>query len=188
MTHYVGLTGRKRSGKNTAGAAFENMGFESMSFAMPIKLMLASLLEYQGVDPAIIYRMLDDDLKEVPTPYLQGKTPRQAMQTLGTEWGRVMIGDTLWSDALIRASHGYDNVVVTDVRFPNELKALNEKGAFIYRVVRPDNPAGNDDHPSETFIDGLDVTSEIINQAPTAEAFMLQVMKTFFDDGQSGAA
>lgn len=181
MSTIIGFTGRKRSGKDTASAVFEAAGFERLSFAGPIKDMLGVLLEYQGVTEDVIERMLEGDLKEVPTPFLQGRSPRYAMQTLGTEWGRAMIGDALWVDALLNASEFYEQVVVSDVRFPNEVTALKEAGAVIYRISRPDNPLGaNDNHASEANIDTLEVDGEILNTAPTAEAFQ-EELTSFFD-------
>ena len=47
--------------------------------------MLRKLLACQGADAEMIRRMIDGDLKEAPTPLLEGRTPRHAMQTLGTD-------------------------------------------------------------------------------------------------------
>ncbi len=39
---------------------------------------------------------IEGSLKAKPCSLLAGKTPRHAMQTLGTEWGRNCIGDGFW--------------------------------------------------------------------------------------------
>ena len=176
----IGLTGRKRSGKDTAGAALVAMGFTRKSFAHPIKLMLAALLLYQGVPGDVIERMLEGDLKEVNSEYLNGRSPRHAMQTLGTEWGRGLIADSIWVDVLLRSCAGHEKVVVTDVRFPNEVDALrSEFGAEVYRVVRPGLEAANDNHPSETQIDSLAVDGIIQNVDLTAAGFTAHVLGKF---------
>lgn len=165
-----GLTGRKRSGKDTAGEVFEAMGFTRLSFAAPIKIMIGALLTYQGVDDETVYEMLEGSLKETPTEYLGGRSPRHAMQTLGTEWGRNMITDTLWIDALLNAAQQHELVVVTDVRFPNEVEVCDQ----VWRISRPGNTAV-DAHPSEAQIDDLDVEADLVNDAPSAEVFQDRV-------------
>ena len=40
---------------------------------------------------------IDGRWKEHPCSLLLNKTPRYAMQTLGTEWGRELIGENIWT-------------------------------------------------------------------------------------------
>jgi hypothetical protein len=78
----IALTGYAGSGKSTLAdiLACEH-GFTVVKFAGPLKAMLRAL----GLDE----REIEGDLKEQPCQLLAGHTPRRAMQTLGTEWGRV---------------------------------------------------------------------------------------------------
>lgn len=72
-----------------------------------------------------------------------GATPRALMQMIGTEWGRQMIGEDLWTGLWQKRvdEYGGDLVVVEDCRFVNELAAAKAAGeAVVMRVVRPDNP------------------------------------------------
>lgn len=167
----IGLAGRKRSGKDTAAIALQ--GYDRVSFAKPIKTMLRVLLSAAAVPSKDIERMVEGDLKEVPTPALGGHTPRHAMQTLGTEWGRQMISNTLWIDTALAdaAASGY-GTVITDVRFANEAAAIKAAGGVVIRVERPNRPIGVlEDHPSETAIDTLDVDFVLVNDAPNALDF-----------------
>lgn len=143
----IGLTGVAGSGKTTVAEILrEEWGAERRPFADPLKRMLRRLLEDQGVGLADACRMTSGDLKEITTEYLGGRTPREAMQTLGTEWGRAL-APTLWIDAWRRGleklalESGADDeelvVVVDDVRFPNEVAALRAFGGTIVRVERP---------------------------------------------------
>lgn len=185
VSDFVGLTGRKRSGKNTAALAYEAAGYTQMAFATPIKIMVIALLSYQGVDDETIGRMMDGDLKEVPTPFLAGRSPRHAMQTLGTEWGRKLMGEDIWIDMLVNASDQFEMVVVTDVRFPNEVEALRKRcHAEIVRITRPGLPAG-DGHASEAHIDTLEVDQDIVNDASSAEEFANTVARLLVDPGES---
>lgn len=158
----IGLTGAAGSGKTTvARHIVETMGGERRPFAGPLKQMLQTFLEDQGAGMAMAIRMVSGDLKEEPTDYLGGRTPRQAMQTLGTEWGRGL-SPTLWVDAW---RHGIERaslqasvdgvpalIVVDDVRFPNEVEAIRQLGGLIIRIDRPgsglEGAAGR--HASET--------------------------------------
>jgi hypothetical protein len=107
-------------------------------------------------------------------------TPRFALQQLGTEWGRHCY-QNVWVDHVLRTHERlqaggcyYDqrsglrlwshvcaaddfmaapkiNVIVPDVRFIGEIKAIKEAGGTIVRVVRPilKEPESLDLHPSE---------------------------------------
>lgn len=175
IPNFIGLAGRKRSGKDTAAAVLESMGFQKLAFAAPMKHMLSVLLQYQGVDVDVVERMLEGDLKEVPTPFLGGRSPRYALQKLGTEWGRDMMGEDFWVEILVNASDQFPAVVVSDVRFPNEVEILKTKRkAEIFRITRPGLDIPADAHPSENKIDELVVDQEIENAAPSPEAFQQQ--------------
>ncbi|MFN4091652.1 MAG: hypothetical protein ACK4FG_01995 [Brevundimonas sp.] len=173
MRALVGLTGRKRSGKDTAAAVFQASGYQSLSFATMLKQMLALMLQMQGLDDETIHRMLHDDLKEVPTPFLNSQTPRYAMQSLGTEWGRNLIHPNLWVDATMRAAENFDLVIIPDVRFPNEVKAILDRGGSVYRINR--EGVERDDHESEALVDTLQVTGDIYNTAGSAEDFQREI-------------
>jgi hypothetical protein len=155
----IGLIGKKGSGKDTAAEGLEAYGFQNVKFAGALKAMLRTLLAYQGADEDTIGRMIDGDLKEVPTEYLNGKTPRFAMQTLGTEWGRTLIGPDFWLDtAMKKAATG--DTVITDCRFPNEVDAVKNQGGTVIRIVAEgqtvfDETAVGVDHASETLMEQL---------------------------------
>ena len=171
----VGFTGRKRSGKDTAAAVFVHAGYHRLAFATPLKHMLGVLLQYQGVPASQAELMIEGNLKEVPSPFLGGRSPRHCMQTLGTEWGRGMVSDDLWVRTLVNTAQHFPLVVVSDVRFPNEVEAIKRAGGVVYRVVRP-GLSVEDMHPSEAQIDTLEVDGELLNIAPSAEEFQLEVL------------
>lgn len=129
----VAFTGLAGAGKSTAAAHLvKSRGFERVRFAGPLKAMMAAL----GCTAAEI----DGDRKEVPCDLLGGKTPRWAMQTIGTEWGRNLIDANLWirawRAAVDRLPAGTP-VVVDDCRFPNEAEAIRAAGGIIVRIERP---------------------------------------------------
>jgi len=83
-------------------------------------------------------------------------TPRILMQLVGTECGRQIIHPNIWVNSLMSeyteiidmspAPHrtsginmqslGYPNWIITDLRFPNELNAVNQREGFTIRINR----------------------------------------------------
>jgi hypothetical protein len=155
----IGLTGRKGAGKDTAASVLVAQGYENVKFAGALKDMIRTLLSYQGVDADTIERMIEGDLKEVPTRFLGGHTPRYAMQTLGTEWGRDKMGANFWVGTTkqkvraVRSAGG--KVVITDVRFLNEGVAVQEEGGIVYGVIADWIVPVEGEHESERQIDEL---------------------------------
>jgi hypothetical protein len=137
----VALTGAAGSGKSTATRYLvEHHGYTLVKFAGPLKDMLRAI----GLDDDEI----EGGLKEAPSEMLCGKTPRHAMQTLGTQWGRDCIGEDFWIRLWrYRAAMVGGRVVVDDCRFPNEAQAIRELGGIIIKLDGRGGIAGN--HASE---------------------------------------
>lgn len=150
----LGLVGRKGSGKDTAAEMLLSQGYQNVKFAGALKEMIRTLLAYQGLDAGTIERMIEGDLKEVPTDYLAGKTPRFAMQTLGTEWGRDLIGKNFWVGTAMRRAEGQPTVI-TDVRFHNELDAIAQAGGVNVGIEAEWIKPVDGEHESEALIDGI---------------------------------
>lgn len=158
----IGITGKKGSGKDTFASI---LGFTNVKMADPLKDMLRTLYRLAQTDDDIIERKIEGDLKEVPCEVLCGKTPRHAMQTLGTEW-RDGIGKELWSRIWLARVGGLLNakrpVVCTDIRFHHEAQAIRELGGFMVRVDRPGLATG-DVHISEVEMESIPVHYLVTN-------------------------
>jgi hypothetical protein len=139
----IAFTGPAGAGKSEAARALLELSREGglwrrVKFADILKAMLRTLYELNGVDYEDILHRLEGRLKELPDPILLGATPRTAMQTLGSEWGRDLIHPDLWVStwenrvrSLLRAGF---SVVVDDLRFPNEALAIRGLGGRIIEV------------------------------------------------------
>lgn len=153
MIKLIGFAGFAGAGKTTAAKYLgEKHGYIRTSFATPIKDMLQIL----GLDTA----HLSGHLKHTPTVLLGGKTPREAMQTLGTEWGRNLVHPDLWVEQWTDAAREHlgarRRVVVDDVRFENEVRAIEELGGKVLYLATSryfDPPQAV--HPSESPPAGL---------------------------------
>lgn len=160
----IALTGRKLSGKDTASEAFTALGYTPVKFAGALKAMLRALYEYCGMPDTEIERRIEGDLKEYACEVLCGQTTRFGMQTLGTEWGRQMIAEEIWVNALtLRVKHD-NRIIITDLRFPNELQVVRVLGGIVGRVVRPKFHGGTKlAHVSEQYVDDMQVDFEVRN-------------------------
>lgn len=141
----VAFTGRAGSGKSTAAARLvKRHGYQRVRFTGPLKAMLAAL--------GCTSEQIDGSEKETPCELLGGKTPRHAMQTLGSEWGRDLIAPDLWirawQAALAHVPVGVP-VVVDDCRFPNEAAAIRAAGGVIVAIDRPGAEGSAAGHVSE---------------------------------------
>lgn len=144
---WVGLTGPAGAGKTTAAQGLSEHGFKLERLADPLKGMLRAA--------GLTHDQVDGDLKEEPCDLLCGWSPRHAMQTLGTEWGRDTIGQDIWVRMWLHRVRGLPFVVSDDVRFPNEVEAIRDYAdrSVIIRIERP-GPAGTSlsSHVSETHV------------------------------------
>lgn len=167
----IGITGRKRHGKDTVARELTLKGFAIVRFADPLKNMIRAFYQTHEVSADIIERKIEGDLKEVPCDLLGGKTPRHAMQTLGTEWGRNLIDQNLWVDSLKSRVAHKAKVVVPDVRFGNECLAIHQIAGTVWRVDAKERvpPTEGASHSSETEIDRLAVDLEIPNNGTQFE-------------------
>lgn len=174
----VGFCGLAGAGKTTAaGILVAELGYRRIAFADPLKAMARAF----GLGP----RELSGDLKEAPCDLLCGRTPRQFMQMLGTEFGRDMIGTDLWlrswrrSVEAVIASEGHNLIVADDVRFPQEADAIRSMGGIVVRIERMGaGSASGGSHPSETTPIAVDAT--IVNDGD--EATLRRALKTYLTE------
>lgn len=128
----VAFTGQAGAGKSTATRYLvENHGYTLVKFAGPLKDMLRSI--------GMAEDEIEGNYKETPLAYLCGKTPRHAMQTLGSQWGRDCIGKdfwvNIWGQRVLSVLRYGGRVVVDDCRFPNEAAAVRKLGGDVYMIA-----------------------------------------------------
>lgn len=130
MTGLLAITGPAGSGKTTVGDMLVSKGWHRVKFAGPLKAMCRAM--------GMTDEMIEGSLKETPIDWLGGKTPRYVMQMLGTEWGRDLIDPDLWvrlgrREIISHLERGR-NVVVDDLRFENEHKAIVDLDGAVLRI------------------------------------------------------
>lgn len=135
------------------------------------------------------------DMQLVSLPYLDLKiarvemTYREFLQKLGTEGMRDGLHTNVWINALfadykrkldlvksdspkydlkVEESGEYPNWIITDMRFPNEMESVKDKGGITIRVIRPVHALPQENnatqlHPSETALDNAEFDYVIEN-------------------------
>jgi hypothetical protein len=150
----IGLVGLIGSGKNSVANFLSNdYGFKQISFASSLKDAVAAifgwprhLLEGDTDESREFREKVDqawqDSIGNIEL--LQGRkvTPRLILQLMGTEVLRKNFHYDIWVLSVIRKIEAATNTsyVVTDVRFKNEMKMLENIGAKIVRVKRGNDP------------------------------------------------
>jgi hypothetical protein len=181
----IGITGRKRAGKNTIAdgicAAFPQA--RQFAFAGELKRICREvwgLTEEQtdGKSKEVEFAVpvfMDDRIRlaeaelgfALPRLDLVANTPREILQFFGTEYVRS-VNEHYWVDFVLNQTAGEPLALVTDVRFPNEASAIKGSGGWLIRVIRPGLSAA-DTHASEIHIDTLEVDFSFMNVTTPAQ-------------------
>ena len=154
----IGLTGKAGSGKSyLAREVLAKEGWVPLALAGPMKAELSS----QGVIP--LSESLDLEKKTERT--------RRVLQVYGTELGRERYNENVWCNALgwwmrwFETQGSIDKFVITDVRFPNEVKFVGLMGGQVIRVVGRGGLEGEAArHPSETALNNW--VFPVVNNCP----------------------
>lgn len=158
MTKIIAFSGRKQSGKSTAGNCvqnilddkYPNLSHKIYSFADPLKEDIC--INILGLTYDQCYGS-DDDKNTSTDLCWQGKqlTAREAMEIIGTEIFRKL-KNSVWVDATINkiSKENYDVAIIVDCRFPNEADAILDKNGY---VIRLDLDPFHSVSPSESALD-----------------------------------
>jgi len=143
----IGFVGFIGSGKDTAADYLVNFhGFRRDSFANTLKDAVAAvfgwdrvLLEGRTAEARAWREEVDTWWAErLEMPKL---TPRWVLQYWGTEVCRQGFHDDIWIASVEnKMRKTTDNIVISDVRFPNEIKAIHNAGGKVIRVKRGADP------------------------------------------------
>lgn len=144
----IGVSGFIGSGKNTVAEQLtEKYNFRKDSFAASLKDACAVLFDWPR-------ELLEGETKESREwreqvdPWWASKlgienlTPRLALQLMGTDVMRNHFNEGIWfltMENRIRKNPN-QHVVISDVRFPNEIKFIQDMGGVMIRVNRGSMP------------------------------------------------
>lgn len=140
MNDLISISGKIGHGKDEVAKIIMQLypeQYEVKKFAYKLKLYICSLLG------CTMEQIEDRVFKNTPLPIEwqeSGKpvmTPRLMMQLIGTEGTRDLIHTNVWVNALFADFREKESKwIVTDTRFPNELKSIKTRGGLTVRVTR----------------------------------------------------
>jgi hypothetical protein len=142
----IGICGLIGSGKDTIADYLQNIHqFRRESFAHTLKDAVAAVFGWNR-DMLEGRTRESREWREQADPWWSDRlsmtvTPRLVLQVWGTEVARKSYHDDIWIASLenkLRKTH--DDVVISDCRFPNEIKAIKAAGGIVIRVVRGPEP------------------------------------------------
>lgn len=145
----LGLCGFSGSGKSTAGAFLESeFGFHQVAFADKIRELSYNINPYLGRNDYGISSHLAGIVDELGWERAKREIPevRKFLQSVG-EGSRQTFGATFWIDqvyAEVYLDEDDKNVVITDVRYQNELEFISTLGGYTVRIVREGHGPVND--------------------------------------------
>lgn len=143
----IGICGFIGSGKDTVADYLVNFhGFRRESFANSLKDAVAQVFGWDRTMLEGRTKQAREWREQIDTwwadrlnmPHL---TPRWVLQYWGTEVCRKGFHDDIWIAALEnKLRNSQDHVVISDCRFPNEIKAIKDANGQVIRVVRGVEP------------------------------------------------
>ena len=143
----IGVCGFIGSGKDTIADYLTNFhGFRRESFANSLKDAVAQVFGWDRTMLEGRTKQARDWREQVDTWWAErldmpNLTPRWVLQYWGTEVCRNGFHDDMWIASLenkLRLST--DDVVISDCRFPNEIKSIKDAGGIVIRVIRGPEP------------------------------------------------
>jgi len=143
----IGVCGFIGSGKDTIADYLTNFhGFRRESFANSLKDAVSMVF---GWDRTMLEGRTKQarDWREQVDPWWAERlnmphlTPRWVLQHWGTEVCRNGFHDDMWIASLEnKLRNSKDDIVISDCRFPNEIKSIKDAGGIVIRVKRGPEP------------------------------------------------
>ena len=143
----IGISGFIGSGKDTIADYLQNIHqFRRESFANTLKDAVASVF---GWDRELLEGRTREsrEWREQVDPWwserlnMPNLTPRYVLQVWGTEVARRSFHDDIWIASLEnKLRKTQDDIVISDCRFPNEIRAIRNAGGIVIRVKRGPEP------------------------------------------------
>lgn len=176
----IGLAGRARSGKDTVARRMASKhGYWQYSFAQPLRDGLKAMFGVKDSD-------FGDGRKEQPlTDNPTRHSPRYLLQTLGTEWGRHLVGADIWLEVARQRTANRPLVVISDVRFGNEAAWIKQQGGIVVWIDRHhESLPGVRAHVSETGLFEQDADYSIKNDSTISNLYReVDELMTFIGRG-----
>lgn len=143
----IGLLGFAGAGKGTvADILVDDYEYHKLAFADTLKDITSLVFGWNrallegDTEVSRAFREKRDDFWSAR--FGREITPRIILQQIGTEAMRDVIDQNIWVYSLEQKiqNSSADNIVITDVRFPNEIELIRKLGGKLIRVKRGPEP------------------------------------------------
>ena len=170
MKLLIGFSGSMGSGKSTAIDALRAHGIGAVAIAK----FAAPLYQIQQM----VYRVISP----VYTPPADFVKDRRLLQLIGFEWGREIIGPSLWVDLWTKAVTLYAQrdpdliIACDDIRFDNEVDAVHALDGVVVHIQSHRGAeavvvgTGSTDHASEDGV-SMEKVDYVVENNGTEEDF-----------------
>lgn len=165
-----------RSGKGTAARVLvDEYGYTERQFSAPIKAAWKGLMEYVGLED-MVELTLEGGLKEVPLSEVGGLSFRKFGEHIGNGLRADM--PDLWvsilRERLLKDYAAARQVVISDMRYPNEIELIRSLGGITIRVCRADGYTRGFKQPSEGRLDTYNFDHTLRATSPEALEHMVR--------------
>lgn len=126
------------------------------------------------------YEEAMEHMKDVCNPCTVGKvsyTYREALQHIGTNLFRCQFNPDVWIHSTLAKIKKAEGCIITDVRFPNEVEAIQKLGGKVILIKR--DTGLNDHHVSENSLPDDDKFDYIIDNCGSLKEFEKKVCNMF---------
>lgn len=157
----IGFSGKKQSGKTTAAnflckKLYPSAEVDILSFATALKELVFQyfVTPTKEFEQCVWEPFLSEDSKQKTHPC--GKTYRELLQMIGMDWFRSIWPEIWIENYKFKTSMAEvgEIILTPDVRFPNEVKCIQDLGGHVIRLLRA--PFPEDKHESETALDNVE--------------------------------
>lgn len=189
----IGVSGLAGAGKDeVAKILVRDHGFVQKALATKMKeaaLALDPIIDWTDPGPHGQLGVRSVRLSELieklgPEKAKEHPEVRRLYQRMGTEVGRKTIDPGLWVKLVFQGIRKTTDLVISDVRFVNELSAISSREGYVWRIVRPgaglEGQQANHVSEKELHDDGLYYDYVLYNDG-TLEDLAKKVASALYD-------
>nr|CAI3971244.1 deoxynucleoside monophosphate kinase [Ochrobactrum phage ORM_20] len=162
----IGFTGYKNSGKTHISTKLQEYSptIKAIGFSDPL---YACLYEAAGIT---LEEIQDKSRREIPDERLGGKSIQYALNTLGSDWGRGMIHENIWTNRAFSKSELGKYNLFDNVRFLNELDGVRKGTGSVVFGIWNERVKNDGTYPESFVMDIMKKADFIIDNTDQAFA------------------
>lgn len=182
MIELLGLAGLAGSGKDTAAKVLRSEGWHQIAYADILREVLEAIDPIVGLDtntgkPKYLTNVILNWGWNGYKESIYRDEIRRLIQRTGTEGGRDIHGPQIWINHTFERMIPDTRYIISDVRFPNEAKAIWDRGGKVIWIGRPARQRM--EHSSETSFTSRDADA-IVHNDDSHEMLRQRLLATIY--------